>query len=128
MTLGDVKRFLGAEVICCGEKLDREVISAFGCDLMSDVLAFAKPGTLLLTGLANSQVIHTAELIDAAGVVFVRGKHPSQETVRLAVEKEIPLLATRLLLYDSCGLLFVRGLRGCSDVDLSETLKEATAI
>ncbi|HHY38002.1 MAG TPA: hypothetical protein GX507_03650 [Clostridia bacterium] len=128
MTLDDVRRYLGAEVICCGEKLDREVTSAFGCDLMSDVLAFARPGTLLLTGLTNSQVIHTAELIDAAGVVFVRGKHPSSETIRLSIEKGIPLLATRLLLYDSCGLLFSKGLRGCSTVDLPETPREATAI
>jgi hypothetical protein len=88
-------------------------------------LAFARPGTLLLTGLTNSQVIHTAEIIDAAGVVFVRGKHPPADVVHLSTEKGIPLLATRLLLYDSCGLLFSNGLRGCSPVSISEIVDEA---
>ena len=39
MRLETVKEVLNARVLCEGEGLDTEVLSACGCDLMSDVLA-----------------------------------------------------------------------------------------
>lgn len=114
ITLRDVKRLLDAEVICGEDKLDTPVRTGCGCDLMSDVLAFAEPGTLLLTGLVNCQVVHTAEIIDAVAVVFVRGKRPQPEDriVEMARERGMPVLATRHPLFDSCGLLYMAGIRG----------------
>lgn len=93
----------------------------FGCgaDLMSDVLAFSQPGTLLLTGLTNPQVVRTAEMADVKAIVFVRGKQPPSETVALAREKGIPLLATRFTLYESCGRLFAQGLPSCGVFNLT---------
>ncbi|MEW6621836.1 MAG: DRTGG domain-containing protein [Bacillota bacterium] len=113
MRLSKVKILLAAEVLCGEEYLDREVACAFGCDLLSDVLAFTPSNVLLLTGLVNNQVLRTAELIEAAGVVFVRGKRPAPEVVDLAKERGIPLLATDYMLYDSCGILYQHGLAGC---------------
>ena len=60
MKLREVKEILEANVVVGQEKLDMEVYMAFGADLMSDVMAFAKAGSLLLTGLTNAQVIKTA--------------------------------------------------------------------
>ena len=54
---------------------------------MSDVLAFVKDQSLLLTGLINSQVIRTAEMMDIAAVCFVRGKIPPDDVIELAKEK-----------------------------------------
>jgi len=42
LKLSDVKEILDAEVIVGEDNLDLEVKTAFGADLMSDVLAFAK--------------------------------------------------------------------------------------
>lgn len=112
VNLAEIQKILEAEVIC-GENLEkREVYTGFGCDLMSDCLAYAQPKSLMLTGLCNSQVIRTAEILDVQGIVFVRGKNPNQEMVDLARQKGIPLLSTKKLLFDSCGLLFSAGLRG----------------
>ena len=86
---------------------------AAASDLMSDVLAFSKPHALLLTGLANSHVIHTAEMADIAAIVFVRGKVPAAEVIGLAEEKEIPLISSPLTMYELCGRLFQAGLTGC---------------
>ncbi|KKM10432.1 hypothetical protein SY88_13975 [Clostridiales bacterium PH28_bin88] len=112
MTLGEVQKILEARVIWGDEYLDREVSGGFASDLMSDYLVFAKPKGLLLTGLIHSQVVRTAEIIDAQAVVFVRGKLPEGELVELAKEKGIPVMTTDKLLFDSCGLLFLAGLRG----------------
>jgi len=116
MTLLEIKEILQAEVLAGEEFLDREPSSACGSDLLSDVLAFTKENSVLLTGLTNSQVIRTAEMSDIIGVIFVRGKKPDNYTIELATIKKIPLLTTRLPMYESCGRLYLRGLKGCSEV------------
>ncbi len=115
MRLEEVKKILEAEVLIDpGNNLEMEVEMGCGCDLMSDVLAFAKSGSLLLTGLTNPQVVRTAEVADIKAICFVRGKRPDQETIRLAKNKGLPLLVTKLPMFESCGRLYQKGLRGCS--------------
>jgi predicted transcriptional regulator len=114
MTLKDVKGLLQADVICGEDSLDVEITFAGGSDLMSDVLAFGKPGILLLTGLSNAQSVRTANIIDAKAIVYVRGKKPDDEGIALAREKGIPILSTKLMMYTACGLLFSHGLSGVS--------------
>lgn len=113
MNLREVKTLIDAQVLWGENVLDKEISHAFGCDLLSDVLAFTPPNVLLLTGLTNVQVVYTAEMIDAAGIVFVRGKRPPVEVIDFAMKKGIPLLATCRMLYDCCGILYQNGLKGC---------------
>ena len=112
MTLKEIKELLQAEVITGNDRLDEEITFAGASDLMSDVLAFGKPGMLLLTGLSNSQSVRTASIIEAKAIIYVRGKKPDKEGVELAREKRIPLLSTRFMMYTACGLLFSHGLKG----------------
>ncbi len=117
MTLEEVKEILKAEVITGSNNLQMEVKMGCGCDLMSDVLAFTKAESLLLTGLTNTQVIRTAEMADIAAICFVRGKKPDEETVRLAKSNSLPLLMTQLPMFESCGRLYKKGLIGCSECE-----------
>jgi predicted transcriptional regulator len=115
MTLKDILRLLQAEVIWeCGTMLENEVECACASDLMSDVLAFGKPGQILLTGLSNSQSVRTAHIIESKAIIYVRGKKPDGEGLELAMEKGIPILSTKLMMYEACGLLFSHGLAGIS--------------
>jgi len=113
LKLSDVKDILDAEVIVGEENLDMEVKTAFGADLMSDVLAFAKSGSLLLTGLTNTQVIRTANVLDIAAIILVRAKQPSSETIALARELKIPILTTKYILFETAGRLYAKGIVGC---------------
>ena len=113
MKLREVKEILDAVVIVGKEKLDMEVSTAFGADLMSDVMAFAKPESLLLTGLTNVQVIKTAAARHIAAIVIVRGKEPSTEAIDMAKELQIPILATEYILFETAGLLYSKGIVGC---------------
>ncbi len=110
MRLGEVKKILGLKVLVEGRD-DLEIGTACGADLMSDVLAFSQEKTLLLTGLTNPQVIRTAEMIDIKVLVFVRGKRPPEETIKLAEEKGVWLYWTSRSLFESCGLLYEKGLK-----------------
>mgnify|MGYP002518502900 CR=1 FL=1 len=105
MTVNDIKEILEAEIICRDDLLEREVNSACGSDMMSDVLAFVKEQAVLLSGLVNPQVIRTAEMMDIVAVCFVRGKTPPEDVIELAKEKDIRKEETDVLgmpCYDSC--------------------------
>lgn len=112
MTLQEVKEILEAEVITGHDRLGLEVKKAGCADLMADVLFFCKAGMLLLTGLNNPQVVRTADVLGLAAIVMVRGKHPAPETIRLAEELHVPILATKCILYESVGRLYLHGLAG----------------
>ena len=112
MNLTEVKKILNAEVIFGDEMIDRIIVeTAFASDLLSDVLAYSRQNALFITGLTNPQVIRTVEVLDLVGVVFVRGKVPQMETVELAKRKNIPLLRTKCIMFETCGRLHAAGVR-----------------
>lgn len=117
MTVADIKNILNATIYCGEELLGQEVVTACGSDMMSDVLAFVKDQSVLLTGLVNLQVVRTAEMMDMVCIVFVRGKVPDQAIIDLASERGIILLSTKYRMFTACGLLYENGLKGGCDVN-----------
>ncbi|MDF1590285.1 MAG: DRTGG domain-containing protein [Desulfobacterales bacterium] len=113
MKLKEVKAILDADMLVGHDLLEMEVNTAFGADLLSDVLTFAKPGCMLITGLTNPQIIRTADILEIAAIIIVRGKKPAPETIRLAKELEIPVLSTKYILFETAGRLYEKGMRGC---------------
>ncbi len=90
-----------------GDDLSVKVVAVGAADLLSDVLATSKMGTLLLTGLVSTQVIRTAIVADLCGVVFVRGKKPGKEILSLARDSKIPVLGTRLKMFEAAGRIYM---------------------
>ncbi len=112
MKISTIHNLLDSEILCCEENIEKEVYSACGCDLMSDVLAYVKDQAVLLTGLVNPQVIRTAVMMDMVCIVFVRSKVPSEEMLSLAKDSGIVVMTTDKRLYEACGLLYSNGLDG----------------
>lgn len=118
MTLNKIKELLKAEIICGQLDQNIDIKFAKASDLMSDVLAFSEPVTgpkaILLTGLTNKQVIRTGEIAGVCAIFFVRGKNLPLETIELAKDCKIPILSTKLKMFESCGILYSNGIRGAS--------------
>ena len=112
MKISTIRDLLDADVVTGGDMLGEHVYSACGSDMMSDVLAYVKDQAVLLTGLMNTQVVRTAEMMDMRCIVFVRSKQPTPEIVELAKESGIVLLATPRRMYEACGILYSNGLVG----------------
>ncbi|MCM1054645.1 MAG: DRTGG domain-containing protein [Bacteroides sp.] len=110
MTVNDVRDLLSANVLTGQTMLSREVRTACGSDMMSDVLAYIKDNAVLLTGLLDPQVITTAEMMGIVCVVFVRGKTPDSNLKQLADEMNVPVLTTNLRMFEACGILYSEGL------------------
>lgn len=111
MLLRDIKEILNCKSFSPAEMLEREITCCSAADLMSDVLQFAKTGSLILTGLTSNQILHVAEILDLSGIVLVRGKIPDNELITEARARNIPLLSTEIYLFDACGILYEHGLR-----------------
>ncbi len=109
MKLNEVIKLIKGEILT--ENPDnKEIIGAMGADLMSDVLSSIQPEAALLTGLCNPQVVRTAQIADISAIIFIRGKSPTLETIKLANEEGIPLIKTQYGLFEACGLLYKAGL------------------
>jgi hypothetical protein len=115
MTIARVLEVLEAELLSGQGAEGRELSTAVGSDLMSDVLCLRGAPHLLLTALTNPQAVRTAEMAEIVAVCFVQGKKPPAETLELAGRNGLPLLATGLSMFTACGRLFAAGLRSCSD-------------
>ncbi len=112
MKLAEIRRLLECDVLYGDDLLENtEVDSCFAADLMSDVLAFSRSGALLVTGLTSLQSVHTADIADLTAILFVHDKRPGGAVVEVARHKHIPLLTTRRLMFETCGLLFDHGLK-----------------
>ena len=112
MTIREVAEIVSGEVLVGGDRLEERVDTACGSDLMSDVLAFVKEKTVLITGLINPHVIRTSEMLDITCIVFSRGKMPSEEILEMADEVGITVISSPLTTYTACGELYTHGLPG----------------
>ena len=111
MTVHDAVSLLEGQFFFGEDMADLEIVSACGADLMSDVMAFVKEKVVLLTGLVNSQVIRTAELLDIHSIIFVRGKTPGVDMIEMAKDADIILAGTKHPLFIACGILYEAGLK-----------------
>ena len=79
----------------------QEVRDVVVSDLMSDVLLVDLEEFILVTSLASDQVIRTADIVGAAGVILTNGKQPQTSMVQLAREQRITLLRTTLRSFEA---------------------------
>lgn len=111
MRIEEAAKLLEAEIIARNaEALEEEADYAFAAELLSEVLAYGRPGYLLLTGLMGGQLIRTAEISGISAIIFVKGKRPTQDMAELAARSGMPLLCTKVTLYEACGKLYQAGI------------------
>jgi anti-sigma regulatory factor (Ser/Thr protein kinase) len=102
MDIATIKDALDATVLAGQERLNTDIAHIYASDLMSDVLAFGKTNSLLLTGLATEQAIITAHMAEFLGVVLIRGKKSRDNSVSLARQNDLVLMSTTLDMYEAC--------------------------
>jgi predicted transcriptional regulator len=102
-SLNEITSLLGGERLTPGTGLEIECTKVFASDLMSDVLAYMEPASVLLTSLANSHAVRTACLLDAAALVIVHGKRPDAKAVEEARANNLPVITTGLSMFEACS-------------------------
>ncbi len=112
MKLSEIATLLSAKVLSGENLLDKDATDVCGSDMMSDVLAYVKNQSVMLTGLMNLQSLRTAQMMDMVCVVFVRGKIPSDLILEFAKENELVVMSTEKRMYEACGVLYHNNLGG----------------
>ena len=112
MTLAQIQHALGLGCLTPGLDLDREVTSAHASDLLSDALANASAGGVLLTIQVHLNVVAVALHSQQAAVIFTWGMQPDEAVVQRAIEENLPLFAAAASTFEIAGQLYVLGVRG----------------
>jgi predicted transcriptional regulator len=89
----------------------RDVTGVYISDMVSDVIANAKAGDLLLTAQVHANVIAAANLVDVCGIVVTQGKAIGDDVVKMAEKAEIPVFTTALSRYQMATRLYEAGIR-----------------
>lgn len=104
---------LGVERLTPGLTEDGVVVtSGYASDLLSDVLAHAREGSVLVTVQVHLNVIAVAVHAGVAAVVFALGRRPDESVVAKAAEEGVRLYASAGEAFDLVGRLYERGVRG----------------
>ena len=93
------------------EPFDKEITGVYISDMVSDVIANAKPGNLLVTVQIHNNVIAAANLVDISGIVVTQGKLPADDVVKMAEKAEIPIYSTTLNRWQMATRLYEAGIR-----------------
>ncbi len=90
---------------------DKPISGVYISDMVSDVIANAKAGNVLVTLQVHNNVIAAANLVDVAAIVMTRGRTPAPEAVGLAEKAEIPLFTTDMDSWQVATKLYEAGIR-----------------
>ena len=90
---------------------DRDVKGVYISDMVSDVIANAKAGDLLVTAQAHANVIAAANLVDTCAIVITQGKALADDVVKMAEKAEITVFTTPLNRWQVATKLYEAGLR-----------------
>lgn len=111
MKLAEIIQLTEARLVAGNATEKHQITSAFSSDLMSDVLTLDTEHILLITGLANPQLIRTAEMADIEVVLLARNKKATPEMIQLAEEVGLVLLETPYSIFRASGVLYQKGLK-----------------
>lgn len=111
MKISNLIKLTNSKVVAGDVTLVEDIQKAFSSDLMSDVLTLDENHIVLITGLANVQLIRTAEMADVPVVLLARNKSANPEMIELAEENGILLLETPYSIFRCSGILYSNGIK-----------------
>jgi predicted transcriptional regulator len=90
---------------------EKPVTGVYISDMVSDVIANARAGNVLITLQVHNNVIAAANLVDMSAIVLTRGRVPAPEAVTLAEKAEISIFSTALDSWQVATRLYEAGIR-----------------
>ncbi len=110
MLVSDVIEELGLTVFSGAENLDKEVTDVVVSDILSDVMAHAKKGTLWVTNQTHENVLAIVFFKSLSGLLLPSGLALEPDAAKKAVEKNLPVLQTSLSAFQVVGKLYALGI------------------
>lgn len=106
MTVREIADRLNLKVFSGEKYLDREVTGGYVSDLLSDVMGFAKDGSVWVTLQTHKNVTAIATLKDLAAVIIVKGLEPEDDARKVSDEEGIPILGSDEQTFELAGKIY----------------------
>ena len=106
MTVREIAEKLNLRVFSGEAGLDREVTGGYVSDLLSDVMGFAKDGSVWVTLQTHKNVMAIATLKELAAVVIVKGFEPEEDAKGVSEEEGIPILGSSEQTFELAGRIY----------------------
>jgi redox-sensing transcriptional repressor len=106
MKLEELAQKIGARILTPGDPDGTVVTRIYAGDRVSDLLNEASDKTLLVTNLANVQMVRVAELMEVPGVCFVEGVDPEEDIIELATANRTLIMVSPVGVFETCGLIY----------------------
>ena len=100
MTVKDIAEKIGAEIICEGEDMSRNVNGCYVGDLLSWVMSKAQQDNIWITIMSNVNVVAVATLTDVSCVLMCENVMPDDECLLKAKQQGVTLLGTKLTAFE----------------------------
>ena len=91
---------------------DAEIARGYASDLLSDVLAHAPEGGVLVTLQVHLNVIAVASHAELAAVIFAGNRRPEDDVLAKAAAEGISLYVSPADTFDIVGRLYAMGVKG----------------
>jgi predicted transcriptional regulator len=99
------------ELKAVSQVFEKDVTGVYISDMVSDVIANAKAGDLLVTVQIHNNMIAAANLVDVCAIVVTQGKLPADDVVKMAEKAEISIFSTALSRWQVATRLYEAGIR-----------------
>ncbi len=112
MKIKEVIEKLDLEVRTKGQGQDAEVTGGYVSDLLSDVIANSKAGSIWITLQIHQNIVAVASLKEISAIVIIGGREPEEETVKKAEEEKVLILTSKMSAFELVGKLCALGISG----------------
>ena len=112
MTVSDIVNSFGLTIRTGKNRLDEEVAGGYAGDLLSDVIAHSRKGSIWVTIQTHPNIVAVAAMKELAGIILAGGREPDSDTLKKAEEEEIPILVSSLFTFELVGKLYQMGISG----------------
>ena len=106
MTVKDIVERMGLEIFSGEDGLNREVSGGYTSDLLSDVMGYARKGSLWITLHSHRNIIGVASLKELSAIVLVKGYVPDRDTILVSDSEGIPVLGSKQESFELSGKLY----------------------
>jgi hypothetical protein len=112
MTVFDIVKSFGLKIKTGKNRLNEEVTGGYAGDLLSDVIAHSRKGSIWVTIQTHPNIVAVASMKELVGIILAGGREPDADTLKKAEEEEIPILISPLFTYEVVGKLYQMGISG----------------
>ena len=110
ITLRNIVDKLDLDVKAGKSSIDKPIKGGYASDLLSDVMANSKAGSIWITLQVHQNIVAVATLKELPVIVLVNGREPDKDTIEKAEEEGISIASSSLPAFELIGKMYEMGI------------------